>query len=134
MRKGVIQALGILTAITSVVAVFILFLILNRSLPPVKEFRAYHSIMFSVLEEQGDNIDLEAYDTARLFFDRAYRDWQEENTRFMLLRDYSESKRLVLIAISLAEEVKDKQDARAMDLRSQDVSHEKTAGQIDKSP
>lgn len=128
MRKGFIQITRILGVTSALLLIFVLFLSLNRSLPPVKEFRAYHSLISTLLEEAEVNINLEAYDTARLFFDRAYDEWKEENTRFMLLRDYSESKRLVLIALSLAEEAKFNNADKPEDLSSQDLQIEKIEG------
>lgn len=100
LTKQVIRILIVLF-ISIALLIFLIAIIIPK--PPVKEFNTYHKI----IDEQGEELltnPNETFSNAEFFRNEAYNEWQNQNTKCIIKRDYSESKRMILMAISFAEE------------------------------
>lgn len=80
-----------------------LFAILIIPKPPVKEFNQYHEITNTI--NLKTNNDSNIFINAEFFRDEAYKEWQKQNEKSLLRKNYNESKRMILMAISIAEEI-----------------------------
>lgn len=79
--------------------------------PPLEEFMEYELIIESIPGVRDNAPDRKKLLVAEHFRKAAITEWQEQESRWLFLRNYSEAKRLMKIAISIAEEVSSERTA-----------------------
>ncbi len=84
-------------------ALLMLLIAIIMPKPPIKEFNTYRAIIDEQCLEVQANFN-ETLNNADFFRNEAYKEWQNQNAKCIIKRDYSESKRMILMAISFAEE------------------------------
>ncbi len=96
----------VIRVIILIISLIVLLIIIIGTIiptPPIEEFNTYHEL----INKQGKELYLKYKDTfadAEFFRNEAFKEWQNQNTKCIIKRDYSESKRMILMAISFAEE------------------------------
>jgi len=79
--------------------------------PPLEEFVKYELIVESIPGVQ-DNIPFsKKLVVAEHFRNAAIAEWQEQESRWLYLRNYNEARRMMNVAISIAEEVSSEQSS-----------------------
>jgi hypothetical protein len=73
--------------------------------PPLEEFVAYESIIESIPGDHQNEQDIKKLLVAEHFRKAAMAEWQVQENRWLYLRNYNEAKRLMKVALSIAEEV-----------------------------
>jgi hypothetical protein len=97
----------------TIILIAILFILITVLLtfrlpkPPVKEFESYHHAMMEARKSLAHYYAPETFAMAEHFRNKAFLNWREENKKLIFLRDYEESKRMILIALSLAEKAEE---------------------------
>ncbi|MFC2087654.1 murein L,D-transpeptidase family protein [Bacteroidota bacterium] len=99
------QLIRIISIIILSTAILIIFLAMLAPQPPIKEFEAFHKVLSEARELQVQIYAPHSYSNAEKFRNMAYNEWQSENEKPLLKRNYAETKRIILIALSLVEEV-----------------------------
>lgn len=104
MKKIGLASKSIKIAIPLVIIIGLLILLIAwiAPKPPTREFKLYndlvsHSDSFLLFDEESVNY-------ADFFREQAFDEWQEQNKKFFLKRDFSEVERMILMAISIREE------------------------------
>lgn len=90
------------TTLLFIIFLFIL-LALRVSQSPEKEFDAYHSELSEVRSLYPDLNKNDYFTDAEHFRDIAFVEWQNQNRKCVIRRNYNESKRLILMAKSIVE-------------------------------
>lgn len=102
-KNGLVrQFIRIVILLIISVGLLILILVWITPRPPTKEFKVYNSLL-----SKSDSLysyDKESFNNADFFRKQAYKEWQEQNNKFFLKRDFTEVKRMILMAISILEE------------------------------
>lgn len=100
---------GISAFFTALILISLSSMVVSRgsARPPVDEFKTYHAFMNENLSHRDDYFGFAEYHISRKFLLQAYENWHFENSKFILLRDFSETRRLVLMALSMAEGLTD---------------------------
>ncbi len=81
----------------------LLFTITVISKPPVEEFNSFRQIANSQ-DFNSSSDKKKQLENARFFREAAYLEWKKQNEKCIINRDYTESKRIILMAISIIEE------------------------------
>jgi hypothetical protein len=98
------QIIGIAILLITAIVLLILFIAWIVPKPPTEEFHLYHVMKITCNNVQPQKKAL-VYQ-AEYFRNKAYIEWQQQNEKFILKRDYTETERMILIAISIIEEAK----------------------------
>ena len=75
---------------------------------PVQEFEDYHKAFEEAYEARAYFYAEELFSDAIYLSKKAYEKWEFENTQWVMVRDYKELRRMILLAMSAAEEANEK--------------------------
>lgn len=84
------------------IGLLILILALIIPKPPTTEFKLYNTLLSS--SDSFHSYDKESFNNADFFRNQAYNEWQEQNNKFFLKRNFTEVERMILMAISILEQ------------------------------
>ena len=73
--------------------------------PPLEEFMEYERIIASAPGIRDNELDRQKYLVAEHFRNAAITEWQEQESRWLYLRNYNETRRMMNLAISIVEEI-----------------------------
>lgn len=97
----------LLTFISAGIGLFYLVLT-NLSKPPVDKFENFHIVINEAYDYEAFYYASKLYAEAVVFCEIAYKNWRFENKKPWYKRDYSDLDIILNLAISAAEEAKDK--------------------------
>lgn len=100
--RFVIQSLIILL-ISMIILVLMMSMIMQN--PPLEEFIKYEKIIESAPAIPRDDLYWQQLLVAEHFRNAALSEWQEQDARWLFLRNYNEARRMMNLAITIAEEV-----------------------------
>lgn len=96
------QFLKIIILLTITIGLLILLIAWIAPKPPTVEFNMYNALVST--SKSIRSYDQKSFNNADFFRKQAYNEWQEQNKKFLLKRDFSEVERMILLAISILEE------------------------------
>ena len=100
-RRGIKrQKVQITVLIIILTAALILLIAIIVPEPPAEEFKMYHNL----IDNRGIQYENKTLIYADFFREKAYEEWHKQNAKFIINRDYSDSKRMILMAISFVQE------------------------------
>lgn len=104
MKKNGLARQFLKTIILLIITIGLLILLIAwiAPKPPTAEFGIYNTLVST--SETIRLYDQESLNNADFFRKQAYNEWQEQNKKFLLKRDFSEVERMILLAISILEE------------------------------
>ncbi len=105
-KKGFRREIRQLLILLQILILLILVIAWMAPKPPIREFKTYHAL--SGNSHNTHSSDYESYTNANTFRDMAFEEWHSQNTRFFLKRNFTQSERMILIAISFIEEANKK--------------------------
>lgn len=73
--------------------------------PPLDEFITYEMITESAPEIAGNDLYIQKLIVAEHFKNAALSEWKAQDSRWLFLRNYNEARRMMIVAISIVEEV-----------------------------
>lgn len=91
--------------------ILVLMVSMMEQNPPLEEFIKYEKIIDSAPVNPGDELCWQQFLVAEHFRNAALSEWQEQEARWPFLRNYNEARRMMNLAISIAEEISDTQSA-----------------------
>lgn len=89
--------------ISAVILLMMMAMVVQK--PPLEEFMEYEMILAASPGIRKNETDRQRFLMAEHFRNAAISEWQEQESRWLYLRNYNEARRMMNVAISIVEEI-----------------------------